>query len=517
MKNTLFNNAYGILGLLPNSSQKNIAKRLKDCEKLLQIGNIPSFEFDFKIFKNLRNEKSIKLANENLSNISKNIIHSFFSIYANSESQFKILRKCKAEFTFDLGEFGESLKDKFENQSLDFISRKNLAIIGLLRLFRPIPFKEEGEDMARFCANVFFNILKSSNDIKMFEELFKNDNDANFKDELFDDLKDKLENELSVIFYELSNKQKNDKIFYIFVRKFGTKNLNENIGKESYEKIQKVIKALEDLKISSNSGFGDNKKKIFEDSMVILKMAFDKLYDLGLYESSKSLQIRDLVAKKMRRLMLDLHNKAQKTKDALIVNKIAIEIAGTKTLQNELSQMLKNLEKQTELADIIPLIEAINETIDELEYNISDNNINKIREKYQKLQKAINKLSNSAKAELRLGSDRDIFDAFAIKIVNISINPLKRGDFYNVRSLLNLALEIANTNKHKSEIRRILNALPGGGGLSPCYSSSHNSSNSYSGSSASSISYRNSDGEFPWWGWVVGFFVIVALINACGG
>lgn len=42
MDNIILNNGYGILGLLPNSNQKDISRRIKEIEKLSKIGEFPS-------------------------------------------------------------------------------------------------------------------------------------------------------------------------------------------------------------------------------------------------------------------------------------------------------------------------------------------------------------------------------------------------------------------------------------------------------------------------------------------
>lgn len=48
--NIIYNNAYGILGLLPNASQKELARRVKEIEKYIQIGETPKFNYDFGLY-----------------------------------------------------------------------------------------------------------------------------------------------------------------------------------------------------------------------------------------------------------------------------------------------------------------------------------------------------------------------------------------------------------------------------------------------------------------------------------
>ena len=45
MNNIVYNNAYGLLGLLPNSTQKEITRRNKEIEKILQKRKMTRLKF----------------------------------------------------------------------------------------------------------------------------------------------------------------------------------------------------------------------------------------------------------------------------------------------------------------------------------------------------------------------------------------------------------------------------------------------------------------------------------------
>ena len=60
MTNAIFNNAYGVLGLLPNATQNEIKRRVKELERRLQIGEeIEPYEYDFGVFSTLINAKNM--------------------------------------------------------------------------------------------------------------------------------------------------------------------------------------------------------------------------------------------------------------------------------------------------------------------------------------------------------------------------------------------------------------------------------------------------------------------------
>lgn len=78
MNNIILNNGYGILGLLPNSNQKDISRRIKEIEKLSKIGEIPEYLYDFEFYDKNRNLQNIKMAEQSISSIEERILHHFF-------------------------------------------------------------------------------------------------------------------------------------------------------------------------------------------------------------------------------------------------------------------------------------------------------------------------------------------------------------------------------------------------------------------------------------------------------
>ena len=87
MKDLIKENAFGILGLLPDATQKEISKQGKELSKLLKFGEKTSYPLDMDFYSSNRNENLITESINELSLIKTHILHSFFRIYPVSEKE----------------------------------------------------------------------------------------------------------------------------------------------------------------------------------------------------------------------------------------------------------------------------------------------------------------------------------------------------------------------------------------------------------------------------------------------
>ncbi len=373
MKNAIFNNAYGVLGLLPNATQNEIKRRAKELEKRLQIDEVPSFEYDFDNFTALRNEKSIKVANDELSSFQGRILHSFFRVYANSENHAQTLKR--------LEKSGEGIRDFYRSKdSWDFISKKNFAIA--LSLYMCEYTTED------FCLELWDELLNSQNHLATFQKIFLNDDELNVSETHFDGLKERLVNELSRVFKEVADKTGEESILADFVKKFGTQNLDEDIGKESFDELKKALGILETLDISADGVYDDDEKATIKKCLKMFENGFAGLKKLGLYDSSKALQIRDLAVKKIRAQSLDLHNNLSQSEESLKLTEFAMKISASQGSKSQLEQDFEALKEQIKGKESQKLInEAVEiiKDIEKLENNFSDYKFRQVKQKIKDL------------------------------------------------------------------------------------------------------------------------------------
>lgn len=457
MKNVIYDNAYGILGLLPNATQKEIAKRTKEIEKLLQIGEIPKYEYDFGIFNQKHKEnkeqkrtaKTLKEANTELADIKRQISHSFFRVYVSSPKHAEILAY--------LSPNSDELVKIYQQGEWDFITKKNFAIMLSLILCEFSP------NNAEFCIRLWFELLNSPNYLKNFQRLFLSDDELNINETHFEGLKERLMIELSKVFKDIADKHQKSEILTQFISTFGTQNLDESVAKQSFDKISQAISLLDKLDISADGVFDDDEKMALKKCLQIFTEGFDELKRLGLYESAKSLQIRDLVVEKIRKQSSDLHNNLSQSEESLNLTKFATQIAGTEGMKSLLEQELEFLQGKIQDNEIIPHLIELIKLIDDLK-NIKNSysiygHLDKIKNKFKYLQQklATQDLSNDLQQALRLETNDNILNTLAIRIRNIAIDLCnEKGQYDTAKALLILALEFANVSTTKEKIRKDL-------------------------------------------------------------
>lgn len=451
MKNVIYDNAYGILGLLPNTTQKEISKRTKEIERLLQIGEIPNYEYDCGIFHQKRNLKALKEANTELTDIKRQISHSFFRVYVSNPKHTEIL----AYFSPHSNE----LIKIYQQGEWDFITKKNFALMLTLILCEFSPKNAE------FCINMWFKLLNSQNYLKNFQRLFLSDDELNINETHFEGLKERLIIELSKVFKDIADKHQKSEILTQFINTFGTQNLDESVAKQSFDKINSAIALLDKLNISADGIFDDEEKATLKKCLQIFTEGFDELKKLGLYESAKSLQIRDLVVEKIRKQSLDLHNNLSQSEESLNLTKFATQIAGTQGIKSHLEQELETLQQQIYDKEFMPCIIELKKQIDDLPNKTNIyfyNHLTTIRKKFYSLQQELiqKKLSKDLKEALKLGTNESIFNIFAIELRNIAIDLCNEKKQYDsAKALLKLALEFAQNTPLYKKIQQDMNEL----------------------------------------------------------
>lgn len=200
MTNLILHNGYGILGLIPNATRKDIEKQTKEIEKLLKIGEIPRYSLDLSHFDSLRDEKNIKEAKQNLLNMDAKILHYFFAIYISSEQEKEIFHQ-KAQNLY----VGEDFSAK------TFIEKKNIAI------FLYIYMSQNG-----ICVNIrrylqlWADVLSDEN-IEKFKRLYKHDDDLGINDSVLNGLDSTIRNKAILLQTKLSDLIKDEQVKVGFI------------------------------------------------------------------------------------------------------------------------------------------------------------------------------------------------------------------------------------------------------------------------------------------------------------
>lgn len=447
MNNIVYNNAYGLLGLLPNSTQKEITRRNKEIEKFLQIGEIPEYSFDFVFYNQNRNLQNVRNAFFNVSNINNQMLHHFFRVYANTDKQFEILENIEKNFSYEkIISIYEGLGKK------NFIIKKNVAIA--LTIFLMSKNVNNVEEVANFCIDLWSTIIGNEKYIKDYKKIFLLDDEIGIEESLLNDISVSIVKELTKVFSDISKFYNNNQILSEFINKF---QLNDTIFsldtvEEIYNNIHNSIKILDNLNISEDGIFDDDEKRTLKSCLQNFQEEFNKLIDLGLYENEKTVILRDLVATKIRIQILDLFNNLSEDETALNLMKFAIYIVGTKGLKAKLEEELCSIQKEISLAsDMKPIMEIITKLQNRHNYFSSyqiDEFIEKIRNKVLKFSQ---NTSISYKDKIKF------LDLIAIKIRSISIdlhNKFER--FKDAQKLINLACEFARTQEIKTMCQKDL-------------------------------------------------------------
>lgn len=330
MENIIALNAYGILGLLPDAAQKDIHKRSRELEKLLSIGETPRFEGDFGFYEKRRSLSAIKTANNELLNPQKQLLHAFFRAYAPSKDQLEAFDSSAAT----IARVNMAIKN---GVSTDFINAKNLAIALSLSLMS----ESVEQKYAEFCVDLWFEILSKQKVLDYFKKIFLHYDAIGINEAHFENLKENLTKALFKVFEDIAARQNNGQILARFIKKFDAQNLDLDIGREHFEAINKTIATLDNL----ISAAYDEKRKAIGGCLATFRAAFMRLRDLGIYDSNKALQIRDLVAEKLRELSINLNNKFSKVDEALELAEFSVGIAGTEGLRARLGEDVALLKK----------------------------------------------------------------------------------------------------------------------------------------------------------------------------
>ena len=486
MTNLILHNAYGILGLVPNATRKDIEKQTKEIEKLLKIGEIPRYSLDLSHFDSLRNEKNIKEAKQNLLNMDAKILHYFFAIYILSEQEREIFHQ-KAQNLY----VGEDFSAK------TFIEKKNIAI------FLYIYMSQNG-----ICVNIrrylqlWADVLSNEN-IEKFKKLYKHDDDLGINDSVLNGLDSTIRNKAILLQSTLGDsiKDKQVKVGFIanIIRTFNPRDeVLENISliSDSFKQVNNFINIIEKSTVIDRL-----KSNITKPNAVFVKLA-----NLGLQNHSQTIMLKDRVAKILRDKSIYFHNEKHNSSGALALIDEAYSLCGSDFEKNQIKKDKDKLQEATKHNEIAKLLKRAETKVNAGEFYeyVFDEIADKIR-------------------KISPNNSNDYIDQIAIIIGNKAIetannaqqglNLLNRNDaivrLNGIYETFEARLELAKKYAKKSKTREwINNQMPKGSEINTL----RNLANRVSGGSHTASSSESSGWGAIFW-WIVIIFILMAIFG----
>jgi hypothetical protein len=338
--NLLKDNAYHVLGLDTSASQKDISKRSKEILTRLKIDDVPEYDIDLDFFEDFRNENSVKNAVTNLSTPKKQIKEYFFWLQiADSvdEEAVKFFRSGK------YGEAAKVWKDHSQDDTIkSLLYKKNLAIFITILLY-----KSKDKDILNKSVVLWSELVNSPKFWNAFAKVYKLHDELGSDTEVIEEFKLHVANSISDIYAELASFHSDNEFVTVFSKNFGLKGekMEKDVLDPIYKVINSVVEDLEALKVSEDGALDEGERNQIKNLISSAQQEFNKLIDLGLYETSQVKSIRDRFATALRVIVLDLHNNLNEITLSEKLLKIGISFCGTESLKNRFEQELKQLEK----------------------------------------------------------------------------------------------------------------------------------------------------------------------------
>lgn len=440
MYDIINNNAYGILGLLPNSTQKEISRRIKEIEKLIQIEEIPSYDYDFNHYSTLRTMQNVKSAFQNISNPKTVLLEYYFRIYTNKENEVAFFESINENFCY------ETIMEYYNHvDRKSFNLKKNTAILlSLLLLTRHI---DDSQEIVNTSISLWGEILNNSKYLKDFQKIYLLDDEIGFDECLFNNIEETIKSELINIFSNIAKIQKDNDILSKFINEFDLTNRTYVIPQveDIYKKIDISIQKLNELKISEDGIFDDDEKYIVKQCLNSFQDEFNNLIELGLYDNEKTIILRDLVATTIRIQILDLFNNLQEDEVALKLMQFAVYISGTVSLKTKLNDELNYISSNVESSKIL---EPIHKKIDHIEKNIKYISGTELKEISQEITALLDSLGK--KIHFSAKEQTELFDVIAIRLKALAVKMHNKYErFKEAQILINLSLGCAKSQKLK--------------------------------------------------------------------
>ena len=334
-------NSYHILWLDITSSQKQISKRGKDILKYLAISEVPSFEYDLPFTAKYRNETYVHDALNRLTDPKKRLSDYFFWLNIQSSEDKKIYVKIQN------GDYQDAIKLLRPNSD-----RKNFAILVVLLLWEGILKGDNLVTLAKEAIAIFHEIINNDKFWKNFEKEFQLFDDLSADLWLIAEFRKNLSKDLSDIFYGIWKKLNDPSITKNFTEIFQVQwNHLHAQAEKLYIALEQNANKIAEMNISEDGVFDGHEKQQLERYIGEIRNILEEITSLWLYDSSKTKITRDIIAKSLRSITLDLYNNMEGEDDeAMKYLKIAIDLCGTEGIKDKLTQEYNLIDRRTRFA-----------------------------------------------------------------------------------------------------------------------------------------------------------------------
>ncbi|MGX3011610.1 hypothetical protein ACWIUD_08660 [Helicobacter sp. 23-1044] len=343
--NPILYNAYGILGLVPNATRKDIERQTKEIEKLLKIDEIPQYTLDFSHFDKLRNEKNIREAKQNLLNAESKILHYFFSFYITSDSE------AFAKRAMDLYKSGDF------HAFHTFIDKKNMAIflcIYILCVWDTLSNKNDEIDIKQYLA--LWSEVISDENLSKFKKIYLHDDDIGINDNILNGADSAIKNALILSHTHFAESLKDELVKRNFIANiidiFSPSDEVVNDIKfiaDIYKKINEDISAIENASAIST----------LKSHILKLNTHFNQLRKLNLNARSQTSLLKDRISKILRDKSFYLNNELNDAESALNIIDEALKMCGSNFERSKLQKSKEQLNDLIKHKQISKLLDEV--------------------------------------------------------------------------------------------------------------------------------------------------------------
>lgn len=355
MSNIIRANSYNILGLDITAGQREVLKRSKDMIGLLKIESIPDYDSQLNVFDNMISEDAIREAAQRLSNPRKKIKDYFFWFQIQDSedgSAFSLVKQGDYRAAVDAW---REASDK--NQSRSLFYKKNLAILYLLLLSL-----KSNKAYLKNSLKIWGELIGSELFWSNFKKIYKLHDEGITSQDVITDFCENVKEDLSDIYADLGRQYGDSNYIKELSEIFSVrgKKIEEEFLTPVYKEIDKAVKEMEAMNISEDGVFDDQEAEKVKDIIGRFQEESNRLIDLGLYDDSRSMAMRDRMGKAIRSIVLDLHNNLGETSKSLALMEVADQISGTDSFKSKIKEdinILEGVKKQEGL--IKPIIDLM--------------------------------------------------------------------------------------------------------------------------------------------------------------
>lgn len=340
----LKDNSYHILGLDSSASQKDVSRRSREILTRLKIDDVPSFDLD--MFEGFRTVESVKSAVDRLVSPKNQIKEYFFWFQVADVVDEEAVGFIK-NGEYDLAALVWE-KHCSGNTGKSLLYKKNLAILYSLLLY-----KGKKASYLDKSIGAWKELVDSEKFWGTFSKVYKLHDEFGIDSGVIDGFRKLVVDFISDIFADLSSQTQDPVFVSSFSNTFGLhgQKMTTDVVGPIYKKINDAIESLDKLHVSADGVIDPQEAAAIKIGIHVIQEELNKLLDLGLYDDSRTKQLRDRAASVLRKISIDIHNNLNETGTALGLIKIADKISGTEAVKARIQQDLKTTQENIDAKD----------------------------------------------------------------------------------------------------------------------------------------------------------------------